>query len=419
MANTYNPCISIIVPIYNVEPYLKKCLNSIINQTYKNLDIILVDDGSTDGSLEIALNYATKDERILVISKPNGGLSSARNMGLELLKNTPLRQLLENSLQSTSLKSLTQAFTTHTDFQTIPTQTIEKHFTRHNNGGANFITTDLQNIHSLILQELPDTLVQFVDSDDFLSLDYIENNLNIFTKNPEITIIGNAPIEYIESTQQNIYDSKFNTFNLCPPNSCDTLINTFKSLLKHYPIWFAWSGTFNAKMLNLYHLRFYHGILFEDTDFGSILFMLQGKFYYHNAQGYHYRIRPNSITTATDNPTQEYIPNLPTTKEYFKAYCKAKVGINIYKASKILINNLEIQKKISANLQDYIIYNYFDSSFVTRDFGNIINELKELNIYKEIQKRIPYLFIKECFRHPIKIPLKIIKFYNIYKRFIS
>lgn len=76
--------ISIIVPIYNVEKYLEVCLNSIINQTYKNLEIILVNDGSTDSCLDICNKYKIKDERILLINKQNGGLSDARNMGIEV-----------------------------------------------------------------------------------------------------------------------------------------------------------------------------------------------------------------------------------------------------------------------------------------------------------------------------------------------
>ena len=88
-----NPKISIIVPIYNVESYLKKCLDSIVNQTYQNLDIVLVDDGSTDRSLEIAKSYLY-DSRVFLIQKPNGGLSSARNMGLELIHSLKLRAFL-------------------------------------------------------------------------------------------------------------------------------------------------------------------------------------------------------------------------------------------------------------------------------------------------------------------------------------
>lgn len=76
--------ISIIVPVYNVEAYLSRCLDSIVHQTYKNLEIILVNDGSKDSSLEICNKYAHEDSRITVINKENGGQSSARNMGLDI-----------------------------------------------------------------------------------------------------------------------------------------------------------------------------------------------------------------------------------------------------------------------------------------------------------------------------------------------
>lgn len=74
--------ISVIVPVYNVEKYLHKCVDSIINQTYKDLEIILVDDGSPDNCPKICDEYAQKDNRIKVIHKENGGVSSARNVGL-------------------------------------------------------------------------------------------------------------------------------------------------------------------------------------------------------------------------------------------------------------------------------------------------------------------------------------------------
>lgn len=78
-----NPLISVIVPVYNVEKYLNKCVDSIIHQTFTNLEIILVDDGSTDKSGLFCENYAALDQRIKVIHKTNGGLSDARNKGIE------------------------------------------------------------------------------------------------------------------------------------------------------------------------------------------------------------------------------------------------------------------------------------------------------------------------------------------------
>jgi exopolysaccharide biosynthesis predicted pyruvyltransferase EpsI len=81
-----NPLISIIVPIYKVETYIRKCVESILNQTYENLEIILVDDGSPDRCGDICDEYSLKDGRVKVIHKKNGGLSSARNAGLDIAK---------------------------------------------------------------------------------------------------------------------------------------------------------------------------------------------------------------------------------------------------------------------------------------------------------------------------------------------
>lgn len=75
--------ISIIVPIYNTEKYLGNCLNSIINQTYKNLEIILINDGSTDNSLSICNNYKNKDNRIKIVNKTHTGVSDTRNIGIK------------------------------------------------------------------------------------------------------------------------------------------------------------------------------------------------------------------------------------------------------------------------------------------------------------------------------------------------
>lgn len=80
------PLISIIVPIYNVQVYLRSCIESILSQTYLNLEIILVDDGSTDDCPAICEEYAQKDNRIVVVHKKNGGLSDARNEGLKISK---------------------------------------------------------------------------------------------------------------------------------------------------------------------------------------------------------------------------------------------------------------------------------------------------------------------------------------------
>ncbi len=81
--NTTTNLISVIIPVYNTEVYLPRCLDSIINNDYRNLEIICVNDGSTDNSLSVLRRYEKEDERIIVIDVPNGGVSKARNIGLD------------------------------------------------------------------------------------------------------------------------------------------------------------------------------------------------------------------------------------------------------------------------------------------------------------------------------------------------
>ena len=78
--------VSIIIPVYNVERYLERCVNSVVNQTYSNIEILLIDDGSTDNSGTLADELGTRDERIKVVHQKNGGLSVARNTGLSIAK---------------------------------------------------------------------------------------------------------------------------------------------------------------------------------------------------------------------------------------------------------------------------------------------------------------------------------------------
>lgn len=82
--------ISVIVPVYNVERYLRRCVDSILHQTYQDLEILLVDDGSTDASGAICDEYAAQEERVTAVHQKNGGLSAARNTGLERAQGTYL-----------------------------------------------------------------------------------------------------------------------------------------------------------------------------------------------------------------------------------------------------------------------------------------------------------------------------------------
>ena len=85
-----SPLVSVIIPCYNAEKYLKQCLDSVINQTLRDIEIICVDDESSDGTLDILTEYQKKDSRLKVITQKNAGAGDARNTGLRLAKGTYL-----------------------------------------------------------------------------------------------------------------------------------------------------------------------------------------------------------------------------------------------------------------------------------------------------------------------------------------
>lgn len=81
-----NPVVSVIIPVYNQEKYLRKCLDSVCNQSLQNIEVICVNDGSTDNSKEILENYAKQDSRIHILSQKNQGAGAARNLGMQVAR---------------------------------------------------------------------------------------------------------------------------------------------------------------------------------------------------------------------------------------------------------------------------------------------------------------------------------------------
>ena len=109
-----NPLISVIVPVYNVETYLDQCLESIVNQSYGHLEILVVDDGSTDNSDMICDRWAGQDERIRVIHQPNGGLSAARNTALDAMQGELVTMVdSDDVLHPMALSILLSTLTSH------------------------------------------------------------------------------------------------------------------------------------------------------------------------------------------------------------------------------------------------------------------------------------------------------------------
>jgi len=129
--------ISIIIPVYNAEPYINKCLDSIVNQTYKNIEIICVNDGSLDSSGGVCDQYAKKDSRIKVFHKANGGESSARNAGLKIATGKyigfvdcddwvepDMYEVLYNQVTGSNAQISIANFFKNSDIQQIPMQNL-------------------------------------------------------------------------------------------------------------------------------------------------------------------------------------------------------------------------------------------------------------------------------------------------------
>lgn len=330
------PLVSIIIPIYNVKDYLEQCLQSVMNQTYTHLDIILVDDGSDDGSLEVAQNYVKKDKRFFLISKKNGGLSSARNMGLEFIKQSPLRAYFQ-SRRKFKIKTYLKANSYNFNQKIIENEKIDFYFTKTQ---SNYIKTSLKNINKFITQKLPKRIIHFLDSDDYLEKDCIEICVKRMLE-LKLEIFIHSFKEYLE------YEKTFITH----PDT-DILKNTKKNLYKNgfdllkdnlfYLFYFAWQGSFKSELLNVYKLRFTYGIYHEDHDFGTILFLNAKNIYYENIKLMIYRIRKNSITQSQENTQfpkklpknqeflKKYFNNYNDLRSYFKAHCLCVIAVNIF-----------------------------------------------------------------------------------------
>ena len=306
-----NPLIGVVVPIYNVEKYLKECLDSIINQTYKNLKILLINDGSTDNSLDIAKQYAIKDNRIMIINKQNGGVGSARNAGIDYFCNS--YQLQYNSmgggLHSFNIKN-------HNPYD------IQSIYQAENKDDAKEID-----------------YIIFIDPDDYWELNCIEQCLK-YIQNKD----HNIDIVWFE--HNSIYDgveAKPTTQLRQVENTILTPIDLINEYSKYKIVFFcATNNIFTKfKLIKDNNICYINNIIYEDVFFGIALVLNKAnKIYQTNKKLYNYRVRPNSITTTTNinninllstQTRQEYCKfktkNLNEAKELFNAACMSITAI--------------------------------------------------------------------------------------------
>lgn len=308
--------IGVVIPIYNVEKYLKECLESIASQTYSNIEVIMVNDGSTDSSIDIALEYVVKDSRFILINKKNGGLSSARNSGIEWFKGVI-------KIRSQAKKIDNQVDIYDVKLNKYDIDTI--YFNR-------FHSCKNANIEYII----------FPDSDDFLRVDYIKHNVKIalehnadFTHvlvhsfNDESLYFSKAikgEVEYQKYSGEEFISKKRGNF-WCGKN---TFVN-FNFLLKH-------------------NMQFANYIIHEDHDFGLTILMHANVICEITTRIYYYRQRSGSIMNKGGKNTINNVPLF--LREYLSLFNNdVNAILRFYKGVSCFYTTILLRNKL-ANMQE-------------------------------------------------------------------
>ncbi|WP_157159381.1 glycosyltransferase family 2 protein [Brachyspira pilosicoli] len=316
--------VSVIVPIYNVEDYLRECLDSIINQTLKDIEILCIDDCGTDNSINILEEYSKKDDRIKIIShKENKGLGPARNTGIK---------------------------------------------------------------------ESKGEYISFIDSDDYVSMDYLENLYNT-AKKYNTDVVNTINIKknldnklYLYDININNYISIFQKFfkknhfeGISNANIKDERENT-----KYYPFIVAWNKLYRRTFLldnDLFFMDIKKGS--EDEDFYQRLLLNSPSISYNHNSIYYYRVRTSSLTEKYILDPNFIINNMTLMQNSIN-YCKERfpellndLYVRIYE---VIINTYHqnIYKE-----DNYIhIHNFFKHIFVNYKLINFKNRFKKM-IYDE------------------------------------
>lgn len=217
-----NYLVSVIIPIYNVEKYLNRCVDSIINQTYSNLEVILVNDGSSDDSSTICDYYKSKDSRVIIIHKENGGLSDARNFGLDIAIG---------------------------DY------------------------------------------IMFLDSDDYIENNMIENLLMVVEENHSDVVICGYYADFVDANEQLLFsrEQKGIKGTFMESNFCEIPLNNELIGLLGY----AWNKLYRRQVITKYNLKFVKGLsLVEDIEFNAPLLSVCSKISFIESPYIHYMQRP-------------------------------------------------------------------------------------------------------------------------------
>lgn len=376
----------IVIPIYNAAPYLRECLDSVLAQSYENLSIVLVDDKSTDSSLEIAREYAARDSRIsLIVLGENSGQSVARNIGMEFLRGGDI----STRYQEMRLKIAGQI--------------------RGIDAGAQAA----QNLARLEVRGEARAVryIHFLDSDDWLERDCIERCVELAREN------GAQVVFYWRKNYLQLEECFENDGGLRDRIGLDDGLYGGLEILQsaqRFSLHFAWAcfGMIDFEHLGALGLEFEVGIENEDTPFGLQLFALSDRVVVCGEAFYNYRLRPNSTcqymlgddvdkTQGLDcfpanqrDVAQAFEGNIYNTKHYMFGYSSAMIVVSLDVFLKRHRSKLskEMQECLQKFIGYYVVWAFGACNF-PKDPRGCLGLCEQIYSYSsglEIQRKVIY-----------------------------
>lgn len=384
--------VGVVIPIYNVEKYLEECLESVVNQTYTNLEIILVNDGSTDkNSLNIAKEYTSKDKRITLFDKKNGGQSTARNVGIEYFNGEyKLKSKTQNVEENSLIEFDVEGSNPHEIYG------VHK---------SNKVFSSKQDLKNFAHPNID--YIIFLDPDDYWRLDAIEQcvircqdvdlvwfDYKMFYDNIDKTHYEN--VENLTKTQMRIYE-----YFAPEIISVEQWLKRMVKIQAALPFWCVCAACYSFSYLKKNRLKFLDGLIHEDVHFGILSFVQAEKIYVFPAQLYYYRIRSSSTAAYDKKIAKESIP------PYIEDICRdfggdIKRAKHYHTKSSNFLNAFYIREFIKSRLDKkrgqlleeaifvYLYFWHFDLKGFEKDSRNTLELFSAHKpIYIQNQNRYP------------------------------
>ncbi|NDJ26881.1 glycosyltransferase family 2 protein [Campylobacter sp. MIT 12-8780] len=402
--------VGIVVPIYNIEKYLKACIESVLKQSYSNFELLLVNDGSTDKSFDIAFEYAKKDKRITLIDKKNAGQGSARNVGIEYFSET-LNFYFSYKKENLACFKLDQD---------------EK-----NDIYALFKKTSLPKLEISKI-----TYICFFDGDDFLALNCLEEAVKNI-KNYNVLWFDYQP--YFDGVKAKKTQTQMQHFAFTQKSiiSTEEWLQRARSL-NIVTFWFAWQGMIAFEFLKDTKIHFVEKSFTEDVHFGIALFAEAQKIVVLPQKLYYYRIRPKSsmnhsrkkadiqLSTYCNDFSVSYKENLELMRQYQEAFAWLQVA----RALLHFTHNFK-DKELARQIEELFLPYVCNKALVLEllDPQTFKKELKELKKFIKTQpygaiertkEYLSYKLAKECNKakglKKLVLPFKFIKILCTHKK---